>query len=340
MLDKVEEQKELMKKIYDDDIKGNKKVAIEKDCKPIFNMDLSLYGEEIIDKDFQKLQNKLDNFTKDLESIQVHKFNYQITSAALFVVISSIGIAGYWIRREYIPLISSILLLLFAAPIFAMAGLETTYTFLSIDFCSTIGNSIISGITPSEDTGLGSYLSCPSKETMRTLSTAIYQYMIDFDTIYNYVKFTLENNTFFDMLKIGNDKRNNTYFMELRENLTLLNLTSENPEEEKRNNQTRDNMIHGVSLFIDLNYILAGLLSMTSCFTAKNIINYIEENYCYENHGYMFRNILFSILTGLGFIITSAGINKLIIVMRNRYSRALRGKKEFNTDIINEDDDY
>ena len=276
MLDKVEEQKELMKKIYDDDIKGNKKVAIEKDCKPIFNMDLSLYGEEIIDKDFQKLQNKLDNFTKDLKSIQVHKFNYQITSAALFVVISSIGIAGYWIRREYIPLISSILLLLFAAPIFAMAGLETTYTFLSIDFCSTIGNSIISGITPSEDTGLGSYLSCPSKETMRTLSTAIYQYMIDFDTIYNYVKFTLENNTFFDMLKIGNDKRNNTYFMELRENLTLLNLTSENPEEEKRNNQTRDNMIHGVSLFIDLNYILAGLLSMTSCFTAKNIINYIE----------------------------------------------------------------
>ena len=54
----------------------------------------------------------------------------------------------------------------------------------------------------------------------------------------------------------------------------------------------------------------------------------------------MVRNILFSILTGLGFIITSAGINKLIIVMRNRYSRALRGKKEFNTDIINEDDDY
>ena len=78
---------------------------------------------------------------------------------------------------------------------------------------------------------------------------------------------------------------------------------------------------------------------MTSCLTAKNSINLIEQDYCYENHDYMFNNIVFSVLTGLGFIITSAGINKLIIVMRNRYARALRGKKEFNTDIITEDDD-
>ena len=53
----------------------------------------------------------------------------------------------------------------------------------------------------------------------------------------------------------------------------------------------------------------------------------------------LLHNVIFSIFAGLGFIITSAGINKLIIVMRNRYSRALRGKKEFNTDIITEDDD-
>ena len=78
---------------------------------------------------------------------------------------------------------------------------------------------------------------------------------------------------------------------------------------------------------------------MTSCLTAKNSINLIEQDYCYENHDYMFNNIVFSVLTGLGFIITSAGINKLIIVMRNRYSHALRGKKEFNTDIITEDDE-
>ena len=70
-----------------------------------------------------------------------------------------------------------------------------------------------------------------------------------------------------------------------------------------------------------------------------NLINFIEENYCYENHDYMFYNMIFSVLAGIAFIITAAGINKLIIVMRNRYSHALRGKKEFNTDIITEDDE-
>ena len=178
MMEKVREEKALMKEIYDKDIITNKKIASEKDYKPKLNIDLSLYGQDIIEKDLKHLQSKLDNFELDLKSIQDNKYNYQITSIVLFIVISAIGISGYWIRREYIPLVSSILLLFFAAPMLAISGIETTYTFLSIDFCSTIGNSIISGITPSEDTGLGSYISCPSKETMRTLSTAIYQYIV------------------------------------------------------------------------------------------------------------------------------------------------------------------
>ena len=123
MLDKAEEEKELMKQIYNVDIKGNKEAIIKEDFKVNLDIDLSLYGEDIIDKDFQQLQNKLDNFQNDLKGIQVNKYNYQIASLVLFVVISSVGIAGYWIRREYIHLISSILLLLLAAPILAIAGL-------------------------------------------------------------------------------------------------------------------------------------------------------------------------------------------------------------------------
>ena len=335
MVDKVREQKELMKNIYEKDIIENKRIAIENDYQSTFSIDLSLYGEDIIQKDFQQLQEKLNNFEEDLHNIQVYKYNYQITSLVLFIVIAAFGISGYWIRREYIPLIASILLLFFAVPIIVAAGIETSYTFLSIDFCSTIGNSIISGITPSENTGLGTYLSCPSKETMRILSTAIYQYIVNFDSLYKHTK---ENLSLYESLveiNLENDKkRDNDYLREVQKNLTKTETKNL-----KKEIDAKESAIHAINVFININYILAGLLSMTSCLTAKNSINFIEENYCYENHDYMFYNMLFSLLAGISFIITAAGINKLIIVMRNRYSRALRGKKEFNTDIITEDDE-
>ena len=339
MLEKVAEEKDLMKEIYDKDIILNKEITLKNDYNSSFNIDLSLYGQAIIEKDLEHLQNKLSNFETDLKGIQNNKYNYQIASLVLFIVISAIGISGYWIRREYIPLISSILLLLLAAPMFVISGLETTYTFLSIDFCSTIGNSFISGITPSEDTGLGSYISCPSKETMRTLSTAIYQYIVNYDTLYLGINNRMKANKYFSMYSLGDDKRNNSLLRELRTNVSVLNVTTDNTLETKDNEKLRDDIIHAINIFININYIISGLLSMTSCLTAKNLINYIEEFYCYENHGYMLRNVIFSIFAALGFIITAAGINKLIIVMRIRYSRALRGKKEFNTDIITEDDD-
>ena len=53
----------------------------------------------------------------------------------------------------------------------------------------------------------------------------------------------------------------------------------------------------------------------------------------------MFRNVVFDMVSALGFIIISIGLNKLIITMKSHFARALRGKKEFNTDIIDEDDD-
>ena len=141
------------------------------------------------------------------------------------------------------------------------------------------------------------------------------------------------------MLKLGSDKRDNEHFSELIKNASLIEITTNNTLEKARNELIRADLIHAFKIFININLILAGLLSMTRCLTAKNSINFIEENYCYGNHDYMFRNVIFTVFAGLGFIITSIGINKLIIVMKNRYMHALRGKKEFNTDIINEDDE-
>ena len=304
------------------------------------NVNVSIYGESIIKDSHKILIQKLVNFNDDLYTIQKHKFRFQISSLVLFIIISIIGVAGYWLRREYIPWVASLLLLLLAAPVFGMAGLETTYTFLSIDFCSSIGNSVISDIVPSENKGIGTYLSCPSKETMRTISTAIYQYIVSFDNLYKQTEEYIKDRPWINIETLGEDKRNNSYFEELFEKTLNPDFPNTFTEEERKQEQKIVNIVQrNLKSFGIINVIMAGLLSMTSCFTAKNSINFIEEKYCHKNHAYMFRNVVFDMVSALGFIIISIGLNKLIITMKSHFARALRGKKEFNTDIIDEDDD-
>ena len=331
MIEYVDGQRELMEDIFEETMKIKDRLEASVETTKYFNS--SLYGEALIKSDHERLVNKYKSFVEDVDSIQKHKFRFQVCSLVLFLLISFIGIAGFWIRREYIPWIASIILLLLAAPVFIMAGLETTYTFLSIDFCSTIGSSIISGITPTEDKGLGTYLSCPSKDTMKTISTAIYQYIVDFDYLFNQTDVLINSTEVLDSedYYLGRDKRNNTHFELLAEKIPKAMDGSEKNKTEI--------IVKNLEVLGYMNVLLAGLLSMTSCYTAKNSINYIEEKYCYVNHGYMFRNVIFDMLAAIGFIVISVGLNKLMIVMRSHYSRSLRGKKEFNTDIIDDDDD-
>ena len=340
MMDYVEEQQDLLNGIYKETFKNQKELQDILKDEP--NVNVSMYREDLIRQTNQELNDKYQKFHDDLYKIQKHKFRFQVSSLVLFIIISIVGVAGYWVRREYIPWIASIILLLLSIPVFAMAGLETTYTFLSIDFCSSIGNSIISGITPSEDKGIGTYLSCPSKEAMRSISTAIYQYIISFDYLYNQVEqiFNDDDYTMFNDFSLGTDKRNNTYFQELYNRIKDYQITNSSDDKRDKEKYRRKKVVlDDLKSFGILNVLLAGLLSMTSCYTAKNSINYIEEKYCYKNHAYMFRNVIFDTLAALGFVIISVGLNKLIITMRTHFARALRGKKEFNTDIINDDDD-
>ena len=343
MLEKSIEQKEVLEEI--EEITYKNIDEFKKNFSQYKDITSDLYGESLIKQNNKELGEKFQNFYDDLYGIQKHKFRFQVASLVLFIIISLVGIAGYWIRREYIPWGASMLLLLLAAPVSAMFGLETTYTFLSIDFCSSIGNSIISGIIPSENKGIGTYFSCPSKETMRTISTAIYQYIVDFDYLYGQIEKIYDERKYFKVyFDLGTDKRNNKFFLDLAYKLKNANLSHYAEEEDiiydkKVDEAYRDIIVKNLEAFPALNNLLAGLLSMTSCFTAKNTINYIEENYCYSNHAYMFRNCVFDILSALAFIVISVGLNKLIITMRSHFARALRGKKEFNNDIIDEDDE-
>ena len=328
MMDYVKGQKVLMKKIYQETLENKEK--LDELLESEENIDKNIYGLDLMKKSHEDLEKKYKNFDKDLYRIQKHKFRFQVTSLILFIIISVVGVSGYWLRRDYIPWIAFILLLLLAAPVFVMAGLETTYTFLSIDFCSSIGNSIISGIIPSDNKGLGTYLSCPPKETQRSISTAIYQYISNFDYLFNQTNFIISNSNWTN-INLGEDKRNNKLFIDLIKNVSETDVIDDKKEDKKI-------VLRNLKCFEIINYIIAGLLSMTSCFTTRNSINFIEEKYCYKNHAYMFRNVIFDMISAIGFIIMSAGLNKLIITMKNHYARALRGKKEFNTDIINDDE--
>ena len=328
MMDYVKGQKVLMKKIYQETLDNKEK--LDELLESEENIDKNIYGLDLMKKSHEDLEKKYKNFDKDLYRIQKHKFRFQVTSLILFIIISVVGVSGYWLRRDYIPWIAFILLLLLAAPVFVMAGLETTYTFLSIDFCSSIGNSIISGIIPSDNKGLGTYLSCPPKETQRSISTAIYQYISNFDYLFNQTNFIISNSNWTN-INLGEDKRNNKLFIDLIKNVSETDVIDDKKEDKKI-------VLRNLKCFEIINYIIAGLLSMTSCFTTRNSINFIEEKYCYKNHAYMFRNVIFDMISAIGFIIMSAGLNKLIVTMKNHYARALRGKKEFNTDIINDDE--
>jgi len=336
MMNYAKKQRKILNKINKDTFEN--KAQLDKIFKDDPKINTSFYGEALINESHKNLTEKYSNFDEDLYKIQKHKFRFQVCSLVLFVLISLIGISGYWLRREYIPWIASLLLLILASPVFAMAGLETTYTFLSIDFCASIGNSVISGIVPSENKGIGTYFSCPSKEAMRTISTAIYQYIVNYDYLYNETDFWISNKTWLRHLSLGSDKRNNEYFDELYEK--VKDIKNEDIYDKQDNDEYVQQLIlRNLKSFKYFNNAMAGLLSMTSCYTAKNSINYIEEKYCYKNHAYMFRNVIFTTISAIGFIIISIGLNKLIITMRSHFKRALRGKKEFNTDIMDEDDE-
>ena len=333
MMDYVKEQKEMMNNIYKETIDNQN--YLKKLMKDDESINPNIYGLDLINSAKVDIAKKYDNFERDLYSIQKHKFRFQVSTLILFIIISVVGVSGYWIRRDYIPLIASMLLLLFAAPVFVMAGLETTYTFLSIDFCSSIGNSIISGIVPSEDKGLGTYLSCPPKETLRSISTGVYEYIANFDYLWNETETIINNNEWLkkENISVGIDKRNNDYFQKKYSQVENISLPVNYTDNDRKNKEI---VMRNFECFRIMNYVIAGLLSMTSCYTSRNSINYIEEQYCYENHGYMFRNVIFDMISALGFIIMSIGLNKLIVTMRRKYAKALRGKKEFNDDVIND----
>lgn len=337
MIDNAMEEKKTMEGIYDETMAAQRALKANFESEPNPQVTTSIYAMDLIEKDHKLLIQKIEQFSTDLKGIQDSKFAYQISSLVIFVLVGSLGgILGYVTRREFIPFTASLLLLLFSVPAFVIAGLETSYTFLSIDFCASVGNSITSGIVPNENKGLGTYFSCPSKDTMRGLATANYQMKLSFDYLYGELEKDLEphkdEEIGFDLVIEGRGapRRNNTFFKE------LIGKIKDNPVLDEK--EEKPKMIGEIENIMLINTIIAGLQSMSYCRTGKNSINYIEEKYCHPNHAYLVRNVIFLFLSSFGFVLVAIGLNKFIIVMRSYFAKSLRGKGEFNKDIIDEDE--
>ena len=281
----------------------------------------TVYHFEDIKKDADDLSNKLEGFKKDLEKIQKGKFSFEVSYFIIIPILIGVGIISFWLRREYIPWIASFLLFCFVIPICYTEGLECVYLRLSSDFCQSISNSIVSGITPTSAKGLGTYLSCPLKEARRYINTAIYEMSLSFDTLYNYT----DTNWVFNYTTFGIDveKRDVRGLEQLKGNLTSDNET----------------LSLAIDKMIDTDEILGGLLSLSSCYYGESIINYAEETMCHPIFHHMWYHIIFTFFALLGVIIAGVGINKFIIVMRQMAKSALRGNKKFNDELEFDEED-
>ena len=321
----VKEQNEEMNKLYNitlDCMKNISNSPIETENETL-NYIKEIYMNESITNDIKIISEKMNKFTNDISNTQKEKFIYNIVYFFLLILFTAAAIFGYFIRRDYFLWISSFFLFILTSRLIYLLGKEMIFSFIGIEFCQNIGNSIVTGIIPSGNKYLGNYISCSSKDTQKKIHTAIYEINESFNIIYNFVLLNVKNKNDNELLnKLINKKRENQTF----ESIMLKYSDIKGIKNSCYN-------------LINLNYVLSGLLSLSNCRTPKNIINYTEENFCGNTINYMIKNIFFGVLVSISVFILGIGINKHMTVMRKIAETSLRGKKKYNEEILDDDDD-
>ena len=288
---------------------------------------------DLIIEENNKVISKLKSFENEINKRQTPKFVFQIIYFIFYILVSIAGGAGYFLRKEYFPLMASLFLLCISIPFLYIIGKEYSYLFLSIDFCSNISNYASYRIAPKEDYGLGKYLSCTSKDSLIKISTDNYEIGMTFNAVFE--NMTNNINRLPESIRVGN--------ISFKRDMNSLKIINENY---KNSSVILDNGTDVTELFNDigeqagilmgLNYILGSLNYLVVCASAKSNINYIEEHYCYKNHKYIGYSVLFEFLGTIGVIFLTIGLNKLTLLIKKHYSKILRGKKEFDDDLDNQ----
>ncbi len=285
---------------------------------------------DLINEENKKVISKLKSLENKINERQTPKFAFQIIYFIFYILASIAGGAGYFIRKEYFPWIASLFLLCFSVPFLYLIGKEFSYLFLSIDFCSNISNYASYRIAPKENFGLGKYLSCTSKDSLIKISTDNYELGVTFNAVFE--NMTNNINSLPESIRVGNIiyKRDMNSLKIIKENYKKSSVILEN---ETDITQFFNEIGEQAEILIGLNYILGSLNYLGVCASAKSNINYIEENYCYKNHEYIGYSVLFEFLGIIGVIFLAIGLNKLTLLIKKHYSKLLRGKKEFDDDL-------
>ena len=85
MMNYVQDQKDLLNGIYEETFKNLKNLKELLKDEP--NVNVTMYGENIIVETNKELSEKYDNFYDDLYRIQKHKFRFQVSSLVLHLFI-------------------------------------------------------------------------------------------------------------------------------------------------------------------------------------------------------------------------------------------------------------
>lgn len=212
-------------------------------------------------------------------------------------VLTILGLIGYFIKKENILLITSILLFAFIIPISVLLGLNIGYFLTSVDYCSEINKYQENNFFPIYGKGLGYYSSCISKENQINLSTARFQLTTSFNNVYNNLNnYVIKNSDSKDSLPL--DKRNNDAYKLLLDKY-----------------QSNQNIVNGIKLLIEYNNISNVIEPIFNCSQIKQITTFAEKNYCYKNLTSIFLELKFAFIAILFLIPICMGINKLIVVV-------------------------
>lgn len=187
---------------------------------------------------------------------------------------------------------------LFLIPILVIQGNGYSFFNASIDLCQDVKNILDKNIEPKYGSGIGFYITCPTKEVRKNIYSSKFILSNSYDILYNdlneKVKPVMEEG-------IARKKRNNTYLDGLSEHF--------------KKNETISN---GFKALTDFNKILSCLESLGVCEYGKNSITFIEEKFCYKNLQAQQDAFIYYTIGTLGVLIVSISLNKLSVFTREK----------------------
>jgi hypothetical protein len=274
----------------------------------------SIYNYDEIYAETKSFGARSINFAQSTLAAENARFYIELVCIGLLPIFFILGLIGYCKGNTVVILLMSLFIFILIIPTFILEGLKTTQFISSIDICKTINNDIVTQTFPLPGKDIGYYVSCPSKQVQILINTALFQLGNSFNSLFSDVDGYMLA-TYSDSL--GSIRRNNQIY---------IDLSVKYP--------TDAYLQQGLSSLIYLNQILMGLDGLISCELAQDVINYMEENFCYLNITYQFDNMMFFIGGILGLIILTIGLNKLIVLLNPIYKNL--GLKKDGLDKLNE----